>query len=230
MNGSLGWKPRKHSQRIAAWIYTVINPIVEGLQRELQLLDSGNLSWRFYSQRCEFIRPVGEYVDSDQEPNYSDFLVENTKYRQRFRSHDTSLDAVNNSASALFSALVSNPKFLEAVESSFQAYEKARQSDPVAPDLSSMRDDNIKYAAEYLINNYRDLPSYYSLAKLWKVASGAMHSFRSSSGLFDQVQENAHILKRESERLASDLESLRRDFSRRFDLPAARIPDYLQRR
>jgi len=230
MNGSPGWKPKKHSQRVAAWIYTVINPIVEGLQRELELLDSGNLSWRFYSHRCEFIRPVGEYVDGNQEPNYSDFLVENTKYRQRFKSHDSNLDAVNNSASALFGALISNPQFLEAVESSFRAYEKARQRDPLAPDLSSTRNDDTKYAAEYLINNYRDLPSHYSLAKFWKAASDAMHLFRSSSGLFGPVQENTRILKRESERLASDLESLRRDFSRRFDLPAAPIPDYLQRR
>jgi hypothetical protein len=230
MSGGPTWKPEKHSQRVAAWIWTVINPIVEGLQREVKLLDSGNLSWRFYSQRCEFIRPVGEYVDGNQEPNCSDFLVENPKYSQRFESHDTSLDAVNNSASALFGALIANPQFLIAVESSYQAYEKARQRDPLAPDLSDMRDDKTKYAAEYLINGYRELPSYYSLAKFWKAASDAMHSFSVSSGLFVQVQENARLLKRESERLASDLESLRREFSRRFDLPAAPIPDHLQRR
>jgi hypothetical protein len=229
MNRSLDWKPKKHSQRVAAWIYTVINPIVEGLQRELELLDSGNLSWRFYSQRCEFIRPLSEYVDGNQEPNYTDFLAENTKYRQRFQSHDGTLTAVNNSASALFGALISNPQFVAIVESSSVAYEQARQGDPLAPDLSNMQGDNVKYAAEYLINNYRALPSHYSMAKFWSIASDAMHSFRASSGLFGQVQENARILKHESEELVPDLESLRRDFSRRFDLPAAPIPDYLQR-
>jgi hypothetical protein len=230
MNKGVEWKPKRRSKRVEAWIYTVINPVVEGLQRESVLLETGNLSWRYYSQRCEFIRPVQEYIDSAQWPNYNDFLEENQEFRERFQSHDTRLEALNNAASALFSALFANPQFLDAVESALTAYEKFRQSDPLAPDLSRMRDDDTKYAAEYLINNYRALPVHYQLAKFWTLASDGMHAFRSSSNIFSPVQDHALALKSESQRLSSDLENNRLGFARTFDIPAAPVPDYFQRR
>jgi hypothetical protein len=230
MDKSLEWKPKKHSKRVTAWIYTVINPIVECLQRELELLETGNLSWRYYSQRCEFIRPILEYVDGAQWPNYSDFLEENLGFKDRFQLHDVRLEALNNSASALFSALISNPQFLQLVDSSFQAYEEARKGDPLASDLTQMKQDLFKAAAEYLINNYRSLPAHYNLAKFWSVASHGMHGFRISSNLFGPVQEQALVLKDESHKLSSDLEHDRLGFARTFDIPAAPLPDYLQRR
>jgi hypothetical protein len=230
MNKSIDWKPKKHSKRVEAWIYTVINPIVECLQRELELLATGNLSWRFYSLRCEFIRPIQEYVDSAQWPNYSDFLLENQEFKERFQFHDSGLDALNNSASALFSALISNPQFLQVVESSCRAYEEARKRDPMASDLTDMRQDISKYAAEYLIDNYRALPAHYNMAKFWTIASDSMHTFRSSSNLFGAVQEHVLVLKGESQRLSLDLEHHRLGFARSFDIPAAPVPNYFQRR
>jgi hypothetical protein len=230
MNKSVEWKPKKHSKRVEAWIYTVINPIVESLQRELELLETGNLSWRYYSQRCEFIRPLQEYLDGAQWPNYSDFLQENQEFKERFQIHDTGLDALNNSASALFGTLISNPQFLQVVESSYGEYEEARKRDPLAPDLTDIRQDISKYAAEYLINNYRALPAHYNLAKFWAIASGSMRAFRSSSNFFAAVQEHALTLRGESQRLSLDLEHHRLGFARSFDIPAAPVPNYSQRR
>jgi len=104
-------QPKRYSQRVAAWIYTVINPVWEGLQREIELLERGNATWRYYSKRCEFIRPIQEYIESTQWPNYSDFLVEYPEFKDSFGSHDATLEAVNNSADALFGWLLSFPQF-----------------------------------------------------------------------------------------------------------------------
>lgn len=230
MNKSIDRRPKKHSKRVEAWIYTVMNPVVECLQREMELLETWNLSWRYYSQRCEFIRPVQEYVDSAQWPNYSDFLQENQEFKERFQFHDGGLEALNNSASALFGALISNPQFLQVVESSSQGYEEVRKRDQLALDIMRMKQDISQYAAEYLINNYRALPVHYNLAKFWEIASDRMQAFRRSSNLFDPMQECALALKDESQRLSSDLEHHRLGFARSFDIPAAPVPDYFQRR
>jgi hypothetical protein len=68
--------PRRQSRRVAAWIYMVINPIIEALQREVSLLEAENLTWRSSSGRCEFIKIIQEYVDSRQWPNLYDYQAE----------------------------------------------------------------------------------------------------------------------------------------------------------
>jgi len=67
---------RKQSRRVAAWIYVVINPIIDSLQRELSFLNSGNLTWRSRTNQCELIKTIQEYVDPGQWPNYQVFLAE----------------------------------------------------------------------------------------------------------------------------------------------------------
>src|SRR5260370_16735513 len=68
--------PKKQFRRVAAWTYAVINPIIESLHREFSLLDSGNLTWRPYSRRCEMIKAIQHYWSSTQWPNYLHFLSE----------------------------------------------------------------------------------------------------------------------------------------------------------
>jgi hypothetical protein len=226
MSRKVAKQPKKRSQRVAAWIYEVINPIIEGLERELYFLQTGNGTWRYFSQRCEFIRPVQEYVESAQWPNYSDFVVEHPDFKKRFQSHDTSLSGLNNSASALFGALLGNPQFTEKVDSSFQAYEERRSQEPMASDLAYMKQDLPKLVAEYLINNISDLPSHYAAARFWATSSNDLRAFQNSTNLFDPLRAAKEMLSVESQRLISDLEIKRSKFLGTFDLPAARTSDF----
>ncbi|MGH9432455.1 MAG: hypothetical protein ACRD3T_13020, partial [Terriglobia bacterium] len=69
MSSNVATLPPPHSKRVEAWIYTVVNPLIESLRREAFLFEKGNLSWRWYSRRCEYIRPVVEYIDYEHRPN-----------------------------------------------------------------------------------------------------------------------------------------------------------------
>jgi hypothetical protein len=218
-------KARRRSQRVAAWIYEVVNPIVEGLERELYFLQTGNGTWRYFSQRCEFIRPVQEYVDGSQWPTYSDFLVEHPEFRKRFQSHDRNLDAVNQSASAIFGALLGNNLFIENVNTSYQAYEERRIRDSMAPDLSHMKRDLPKIVAEYLINGISDLPTHYAAARFWGEASNGFLEFLKSIDFSDHLRSAEKRLAAQSQKLITDLEIIRSKFAGAFDLPAARPSD-----
>ena len=196
----------------------------------MYFLQSGNATWRYFSQRCEFIRPVQEYIDSAQWPNYSDFLLEHPEFKKKFQTHDASLNGLNNAARALFGTLLGNPQFTEKVNSSYGAYEERRLQEPLAPDLTYMNQDLRKLVAEYLINDILDLPSHYAAARLWAAAANDLRAFQNSSSLFDPLRIAKKCLADESQKLISDLEIKRSKFSNTFDLPAARTSDFFLNR
>ncbi len=229
MSRRVGSQPKRHSQRVAAWIYTVINPIWEGLQREIELLERGNTTWRYFSGRCEFIRPVQEYVDSTQWPNYFDFFKEeeNVQFEIGFRSHDQALGTLNNSAGILFERLLSLPQFNEKFQSSIRKYQETHVPDSIVLDLTN--DELRKSVAEYLINKVEVLPAHYSYSKFWAQASGSMFEFANMDE-FEPVRSAAGMLKIISFQVKTALEDRRLELSRTFDLPSARPPDYLSGR
>jgi len=71
--GSNVANPPTHSRHVEAWVWVILNPVMDGLRREVGLLSKGNLSWRSYSRKCEYIRHIREYIDAAQQPNYEDF-------------------------------------------------------------------------------------------------------------------------------------------------------------
>jgi hypothetical protein len=192
-------------------------------------LDRGNATWRYFSRRCELIRPVQEYVDSTQWPNYSDFLVENPDFKDKFRSHDEALEELNKSASALYDWLLTFPKFNENLELCIRAYEERRASDPLAPDLAHSNDELRKSAAEYLINNIQALPQHYSFSKFWALGASSLFKL-SNTNNFNNVRGAAGRLKSISQQIRTAMEDQRLRLSRKYDLPAAPIPDYLSKR
>lgn len=227
----VSYQPKRHSKRVAAWIYTVVNPIWEGLEREIELLERGNATWRYFSRRCEFIRPVQEYVDSTQWPNYFDFFKEeeNVQFENGFHSHDEALVALNNSADALFGWLLSFPPFNQKLESSVTKYQERHASDSIAMAWDLMNDELRKSAAEYLINNIRVLPAHYSYSKFWAEASDNMFELTRMND-FEPFRRALGRMKSISQPLKAALEDHRLGLSRKYDLPAAPIPDFLSRR
>lgn len=117
MGSNVETRNPRQSRRVAAWIYVVINPIVEGLERELEFLKKGNLTWRSTTKRCEYIRTIQEYVDSRQWPNYKDFLNENenTIFLKTFEPHDKDLANVNSAAGEAYRILLSWEPFSDEV-------------------------------------------------------------------------------------------------------------------
>jgi hypothetical protein len=216
---------RKQSRRVAAWIYAVINPVINGLQREQLLLDAGSLTWRPHTRQCELIRSTQEYVDSGQWPNYQDFVAEHPKSPivPAIENHDSTLQELNSLASKLFDWMLSDKSFVEASGRAFQEYEEMREHlGPQAPILTHTRPDIPKMLAEFVINNVQTLPSHYVIAALWNSTGKSLLSFRDHRQ-FTALLRSKDSLAENSAKLKRMLEDFRLQLSREFDVPAAPV-------
>jgi hypothetical protein len=217
---------RKQVRRVAAWIYVVINPIIDGLQRELSLLESANLTWRARTRQCEMIKKIQEYVDSTQWPNYQDFLAEHPRsvFVTGFKQHDSNVEGLNNVAQVLFDRLLSWPEFQKEVQSALTTYENQRASlGPRAQSLSDMGKDIPEEIAQHVINNVQVLPSHYIISQFWNEVGSNLLSFRNRPE-FGPLHQAREKLLQHSTRLKQALESHRLTLSRRYDVPAAPVP------
>jgi hypothetical protein len=215
--------PKRQSRRVAAWIYVVLNPIIELLQREVELLDRGSLTWRFTSGRCEFLRVIQEYVDSTQWPNYYDFAAEHPAFIKGFKQHDDHLEKVNSSAAQTYNWLLSLDDFSETIKKLASQYNDQPMSRTFPGGSLGSGEELAKYCAEYLINNLRELPSHYSLSGFWNSSNGPLLTFRNTPR-FKLLEKTTEQLLASSNRLKSALESRRLALSREYDVPAAPVP------
>ncbi len=212
------------SRRVAAWIYMVINPALESLERELALLERGNLTWRANRNKCEYIQTVQEYVDSRQWPNYRDFLVENGQFSASFNLHDSVLAKASTAAKNIYDALLPSGQFSQAVDGLLRTYEEHRTAaGPHLPSYIHTRKELFKVAAENLINNLQSLPDHYTYSSIWNFGGKEMFSLRNLDVFAPLYQAEAE-LNQASSRLKVDLEERRLDLSRNYDVPAAPVP------
>jgi len=217
-------KPGRGSERVKAWVYTILNPVIDSLRRETDLLKSGNLSWRVHSKRFEYIRPIAELIDVNQQPNLEDFLAEHPTFGERFNQHDSALAILEKAVTDYVEGLLRASDFREQVRESLDDYEsRLREANPTYPDLREPRDKTAEYVAEFLANNSRSLPRHYTLYAFWKEYAAKFDAiFRAFAeptyhGVKGKTQELLDI----SQRLRIDLEALRLALVREYDVPAA---------
>src|SRR5438445_12433546 len=67
-------RPRKGSERVKAWVYSVLNPLMEALRAENTLLAKKNITWRYQTTGMEFILPTRDLIQLSARPNYDDLL------------------------------------------------------------------------------------------------------------------------------------------------------------
>jgi len=203
-----------------------MNPIIGSLERELSLLDSGNLTWRAYSGRCEMIRTTQEYVDSTQWPNYQDFLAEHPKsvFIPGFKRHDSKVGDLDTVAKVLFDRMLSWKDFLDSVDAALKTYESQRGSlGPQAQALTDMRRDVREEAAQHIINNAQLLPSHYVVSAFWNSEGKSLLAIRNRPEFRDLHQARIN-LSEISAKLKQALERYRLSLSRDYDVPAAPVP------
>jgi hypothetical protein len=218
-------KPGRGSERVKAWIYTILNPVIDSLRREAELLKVGNLSWRVHSRRCEYIRPISEVIEVNQQPNLEDFLTEYSTFSDRFSEHDSALAAVEHATTEYVLGLLKASDFQEQVRECLKNYEAILPFNPTYPDLHTLPGKVDEYVAEFIANNSRSLPRHYTLYHFWKEYAETFQ------GYFDGFTETTHYNVRGktrelldiSKRIRIDLETLRHTLVSEYDIPAAPI-------
>ena len=230
MASNLTTLPPPHSKRVEAWIYTVLNPLIESLRREVFLLEKGNLSWRWYSMKCEYLRPVAEYFDYAHQPNYEDFVGDalNPGFVDLFRQHDETVVRVESKAVEFYERLMRTNLFPDEVMKSLSEYEVAVAASPRSPSLAPMRDDLPKYVAEYLINKTGALPSHYITHAFWEgyqrhfldLDQGSFASYKERES-YKALEQASSELQQISNQLLGGLQSHRSYLCKTFDIPFA---------
>jgi hypothetical protein len=218
-------KPGRGSERVKAWVYAILNPVIEALRREIELLRSGNLSWRVHSRRCEYIRPISVLIDWDQQPNLEDFIAEHPTFGSRFGQHDSALSGVEQAATEYAQGLLKARSFQEQVGKCLADYEARLPFNPAYPDLLNRRDKIPEEIAEFLADDSRSLPRHYAMYSFWKEYA---ETFQEDFGGFtetahDNVKAKAQELSGIAGQLSVDLEALRLTLVREYDIPAAPI-------
>ncbi len=216
--------PPQHSKRVQAWVYAIMNPVIENLRREISLLDRGNLTWRFYSKKCEYIQPICEYIEVEQRPNYEDFTADqlNLGFKERFEEHDGMLAAVETSATQFAERLMQSNRFQKQVKDSLERYDSDALANRQYPDLTSMPGSLPRAIAENLVNRVDVLPHHYVTHEFWENFKNEFEPYLDEPS-FQAVQQAAETLKGVSSKLMLALENHRQSLCRAYDIPAAPI-------
>lgn len=153
---------------VRAWFDTVINPLLEWLDREQQLLTEKNWTWRFRPGTLEAIREVRTYVERDAWPNLEQFELLHPEVTRAGDAHDKQVLALRKNCQRLHGALRASNDF-QSVFRRGTSTESLRDLGKELRDLFGAypESDYLDLVAEYVVNSTKALPSYYTIAPLW---------------------------------------------------------------
>lgn len=159
-------KAKVGPQIVRAWFDTVINPLLSWLGREQELLSAKNWTWRFKPAGLEAIRHLTAYVDA--QPNWEQFEKLNTRIARIAEIHDRQVDTLAQECGRLHQSLVANAVYLKLF-GRITSPESLRELGQDRQDVFGAypESDWSDLIAEYVVNSTRELPSYYTTARLW---------------------------------------------------------------
>lgn len=215
---------KKGTRRVEAWIYTVINPLIEALKVEKSFLKDKNWTWRFQIKDLEFILPFEKYVDSASLPNFEDFLKANPQIGRRRRKHDNLRVELSENCEISFKYLIALGPFQNQIRSSLSEYQKENSAREYPGGAISKKDFD-KLIAQYIVNCIKELPGHYTTSEFWSQFRDKFLKFR-NSGVFKKLDASGEQMENEGDLSLRTLENLRSNLCEKYDIPAAPIPYY----
>jgi hypothetical protein len=110
-------KPKISAERAQDWISSVLNPIIEGLRREMSVLGKP-LHWLPETRDFEYLHPIEAYVAEIYFDNYEDFLEKHPKLRPEFRRHDEALDELRSAVAMAYDGLAGDTQYVASLAAS----------------------------------------------------------------------------------------------------------------
>jgi hypothetical protein len=219
--------PPLHSHRVQAWIYAILNPVIEGLGRETFFLGKGNLTWQSDTRKCEYIQPIRGYFQYSQWPNYEDFVADpqNLDFKQKFEAHDQALSVLESSASAFADDQLQLEQFQKQVDDSLAEYQISVRENPCYPFLDdSPAGSRARGVTALLVNRLDVLPHHYGTHKFWEIYKHVFEPYRERPS-FEMVKNATDNLMHVSSGLLRDAGVHRQSLCRTYDIPPAPIPE-----
>lgn len=208
---------------IRAWFDTVINPLLEALNRELRYIEKHDWSWAHYPGGFEVIKPIQEHLGYEVRPNYEQFLNLNPTFNEKIEEHDRQITGLQWKCSALDTAIKTSEEF----EKVFNGLQRSFTEGAEGPRIQSgfegaMNDDSKAYIVEYMINHRQNLPSNYVLSGMWNSSRDVLMQVLEEEPIKNQYQALIHAgrkLQGSVQELIQALEECRNDLSLRMDVP-----------
>lgn len=208
----------KGSRRIAAWIHTVVNPILEGLETELAFLKAENWTWRYYSQDLEFMHEIKRYVEPSSWPNYEQLIRTYPPVRDWFREHDRLLLHLRNACVHAHQSVTSLPKFAAEVESRLMEYQQSQKKEPY-PGGATPKERFKDVVAQHIINNIKDIPEFYTTSLFWALFRDTFAYHFGDEEPFGNLLVDGMRLEKEDRALKNNLDDLRFEWGEEYDIP-----------
>jgi len=209
---------RPGKERSKAWIYSVINPLLSGLEIEKSFLVRKNWTFRRYNRDLEFIRPTSSYVDYQSRPNWDDFVTSNPTVRGRVEHREARREELRKACNAAFEELVNLSEFRHKVAACLNAFVSE-----TAANRASIFHPNIEPhegVAEIIVNNMTELPDHYGPHLFWSRFRDELMPFRRGPG-FQRADRAGAGLERSDHVLIAVLSKLRSDMGKEYDIPWA---------
>lgn len=203
------------SRRVAAWVYTVINPLIEALKVEKSFLKEKNWTWRYETKNLEFILPLEGYIDSASLPNFEGFLKAYPEVERKRKKHEEFRVALSENCRIAFDYLIELKTFQDKVSSSCSTYGEY-------PGGTVSERDFAKLIAQYIVNHIKDLPGYYTTSKFWARYEHEFSQFRTGKE-FEKLESAGKQLENNDEKLLARLKDLRSTLCKQYDVPDAPI-------
>ncbi len=204
----------KGSERVKAWIYVIINPWSEAMENENSLLGEGNTTFRWSSNKLEYLRPVVDHLAGRSARLILDDLIRGQPgLKEYVQVHDDLVRDLEKAAQRAHHELTADDAFTEAVTL------LAKQEPSVVPkmDVSELA----KWAAQRIINNGSDVSSRWEDYAFWTRHRVPLLTYRDR---FPDVLAFAEQLRSKNDWLLARLGEVRNDLVEEHDVPPAFVP------
>jgi hypothetical protein len=204
-------------ERRKAWIYSVINPLLEGLRIEATFLARENWTFRRYSRELEFIRPVPILVGYKSIPNLEDLTTSKPETQKAIERRETQREKLRDACRVAFDTLAADPDFQRKVSDALQAVESERPGEAKALVHPAVPFHEV--IAEVVVNK-GGVPDHAGIYPFWSQFQGKFLPFRLGSA-FDAADQAGRELEKFDNDLAVELIQLRSVLAEDYDIPWA---------
>jgi hypothetical protein len=206
-------------ERAKAWIYSVINPLLEALNTQSVFLKRRNWTFRFSSENLEFIRPLQAYISYQGRPNWEDFVASNPGARERIENRDRQREELRKACNLAWHYLVDLEEFRQKVLMLLNEFRA--EEPPASHRVSGLPDEEFhKLVAERIVNDIGDIPDHYGDHRFWSRFRDELIQFRRGPS-FEQIERAGLDLSNANDQVAVELARVREELASNLDIPWA---------
>jgi len=204
-------------ERRKAWIYGVINPLLEGLRIEATFLSRENWTFSRYNRDLEFIRPVPILIGYRSIPNLDDLTTSKPETRKAIERREVQREKLRDACRAAFDTLAANPDFQRKVSDALQAVESER---PGQTDGLTHPGVPFHEVIAGVVVNKGGVPDHAGIYPFWSRFRSEFMPFRVGS-TFEAADQAGRELEKCNNYLAEEVTQLRSALAEEYDIPWA---------